>query len=213
MRDSIAAHRLGGLVRFGSAIVLLLQLWGCSSTVPRFRSSEDPDAAEESRIAGKIKEEESREDDKKVDVQQIRKKLGAVAQGSVVDDTPPGLSRDRVLLDVISYLGTPYKYGGMSRRGIDCSGFTATIYSGAADVKLPRSTKEQFTTGSTVERDELQFGDLVFFNTTGRTPSHVGIFIEGDLFAHASASEGVTFSSLESTYFKKRFVGARRVVS
>ena len=59
--------------------------------------------------------------------------------------------------------------------------------------------------------EELQFGDLVFFNTTGRSPSHVGIYLEDDLFAHASVTYGVTISSLESTYYRKRLVGARRV--
>jgi cell wall-associated NlpC family hydrolase len=66
--------------------------------------------------------------------------------------------------------------------------------------------------GVEVERDSLQFGDLVFFNTTGRAPSHVGIYIEDYLFAHASVSSGVTISSLESTYYKGRYVGARRIV-
>jgi murein DD-endopeptidase / murein LD-carboxypeptidase len=63
-----------------------------------------------------------------------------------------------------------------------------------------------------VEKEQLRFGDLVFFNTTGYAPSHVGIYIEDDLFAHASVTQGVTISSMESTYYRKRFVGARRVV-
>jgi len=165
------------------------------------------------RDAGRIKNEVLTEDDKKVDVPQVRRKLEKKRTGPVVDDAPPGLNRDRLLLDVISYLGAPYRYGGTSRKGVDCSGFTSRVYSTAADVALPRSTREQFTVGTRVRRSELRFGDLVFFNTTGKTPSHVGIYIEEDLFAHASVSDGVTFSSLESAYYKKRFVGARRVVN
>jgi cell wall-associated NlpC family hydrolase len=72
--------------------------------------------------------------------------------------------------------------------------------------------RAQYGVGSDVAKPDLQFGDLVFFNTTGRSPSHVGIYIEDDLFAHASVSYGVTISSLESTYYRKRYVGARRVV-
>jgi cell wall-associated NlpC family hydrolase len=117
------------------------------------------------------------------------------------------------LLGVISYLGTPYEYGGNTREGIDCSGFTARVYQSGAETMLPRSAKEQFALGASIAESDLEFGDLVFFNTTGQRPSHVGIYIEDDLFAHASVSQGVTFSSLESTYYRKRFVGARRVVA
>jgi cell wall-associated NlpC family hydrolase len=121
------------------------------------------------------------------------------------------LNRDKVLLDVVGFLGVPYVYGGNTKEGIDCSGFTAQVYHSAVKKKLPRSAREQYGSGIPVPASRLQFGDLVFFNTTGRVPSHVGIYIEDDLFAHASVTRGVTFSSLESTYYKKRFVGARRV--
>ncbi len=142
-------------------------------------------------------------------------RFGAVGgAGAVVfsDETPPGIDRDRVLLDVVSYLGVPYLYGGRSKVGLDCSAFTAEIYADALHIALPRSTKEQFEMGTPIDLSELAFGDLVFFNTTGERPSHVGIYIENGLFAHASSSEGVTFSSLVSPYFKERFVGARRLV-
>jgi hypothetical protein len=101
---------------------------------------------------------------------------------------------------------------GNGKDGIDCSGFTSSVYSSAVKMSLPRSARDQFRVGSEVGSDQLEFGDLVFFNTTGRSPSHVGIYLEDDLFAHASVTSGVTISSLESTYFKKRFLGARRVV-
>ncbi len=141
-------------------------------------------------------------------------RFGGTGEGAAVyrDETPPGIDRDRVLLDVVSYLGAPYAYGGRSKDGLDCSAFTAEIYADALQIALPRSTKEQFEMGIPVDENELAFGDLVFFNTTGENPSHVGIYIENGLFAHASSSEGVTFSSLENSYFKERFVGARRLV-
>lgn len=210
---STVLHRFPGLLRAGSPLLALVLLASCSSTVPRFRSGEDPDAAEEVRKAAPIKEQVRREDDRKVNVSEARKKFEKPRSGPVVDDTPTGLSRDKLLLNVVSYLGVPYVYGGTSRKGVDCSGFTSRVYASAANLALPRSTREQFTVGSEVDRDELRFGDLVFFNTTGRSPSHVGIYLEDDLFAHASVSDGVTFSSLESAYYKKRWVGARRVAA
>lgn len=135
-----------------------------------------------------------------------------VAPGAHPGAAPSGVDRDRVLLDIVDLLGTPYRYGGTDRDGIDCSGFTSRVYRGASLPPLPRSTRDQFRQGRPVQRDSLQFGDLVFFDTTGESPSHVGLFIEDDVFAHASVSFGVTLSSLKSTYYKQRYVGARRVV-
>jgi cell wall-associated NlpC family hydrolase len=202
---------------FAGPLVLGLAMFiaGCSSSSPRFRSTDirtdyvvqDED---EFRFASKIKEETAREDDKKVDIKSLEKKLAQ--KSGYTNVTPKGINRDALLLDAVSFLGAPYKYGGNSKEGVDCSGLTCNVYESAIKKKLPRSTKEQFQTGTTIEKGELQFGDLVFFNTTGGKPSHVGIYIEDDLFVHASVVSGVTISSLESTYYKNRFVGARRVV-
>lgn len=201
----------------GFAIALLF-VAGCSSSSPRFRSAPVAEAQHEDedelRFATRIRAEEETEDDRKVDVEKVRKRLTPAQPGKreYSNRTPSGLDRDRLLLDVVSYLGTPYRYGGNTKEGIDCSGFTAKVYESGAEKQLPRSAKGQFTVGSPVAKSQLAFGDLVFFNTTGRRPSHVGIYIEDDLFAHASVTRGVTFSSLESTYYRKRYVGARRIV-
>jgi len=95
---------------------------------------------------------------------------------------------------------------------MDCSAFTAHVYQTAVGCSLPRSTADQYTIGRSVRGGRLRFGDLLFFNTTGESPSHVGIFIGDDLFAHASVSYGVTISSLQSSYYKKRYIGARRII-
>ena len=125
-------------------------------------------------------------------------------------DVPLGL-REEILLEVIKYLDTPYKYGGNTENGIDCSGFTKQIFSNALKIELPRSAREQFDVGEKVEGD-LDFGDLVFFNTRRRSnPGHVGIYIGDNQFIHASRTLGVTISSLDEAYYKKRYVGARRV--
>ena len=198
-------------------VSLLIVVGGCTSTSPRFRSQdrESPHVVQdedEFRFASRIREEETREDDRKVDSEEMRNRL--ISSSSIPNKVlaPPGMNRDRFLLDLVSYLGVPYRYGGTTKTGLDCSGLTRTVYANAMNLTLPRSTTEQFNSGIPVEKQQLQFGDLVFFNTTGRTPSHVGIYIEADLFAHASVTSGVTFSSLESTYYRNRFVGARRIV-
>lgn len=120
--------------------------------------------------------------------------------------------REKMLFEVIKYLDTPYKYGGNTEKGIDCSAFTKTIYESSQINELPRSAREQFSVGDEIDQEELKFGDLVFFNTTRRSfPGHVGIYLGDNQFVHASRKLGVTVSSLESTYYKKRYVGARRV--
>lgn len=178
-------------------MALALAFLGCSTSSPRFTTSPVDDR--------RVKEEERRLDDVKVDTDSF-------VSGPAPSSVPAGVDRDRVLLDIVDLLGTPYRYGGTDRDGIDCSGFTARVYRGASLPPLSRSTREQFRQGRSVLRDSLQFGDLVFFNTTGDSPSHVGVFIEDDVFAHASVTFGVTLSSLQSTYYKQRYVGARRVL-
>lgn len=120
--------------------------------------------------------------------------------------------REKILLQVIKFLDTPYKYGGSSEKGIDCSAFTLQVYRNSISSILPRSAREQYTVGEKIDREELQFGDLVFFNTRRRSnPGHVGIYLGENKFVHASRTLGVTVSSLDETYYKKRYVGARRV--
>ncbi|MEG8946830.1 C40 family peptidase [Rosettibacter firmus] len=120
--------------------------------------------------------------------------------------------RERILLEIIKYLDAPYKYGGNSNDGIDCSGFTRQIFLNTFSIELPRSAREQFQIGEKVEKNELEFGDLVFFNTSRRSkPGHVGIYIGDNQFVHSSRKLGVTISSLNEKYYAKRYYGARRI--
>lgn len=126
-------------------------------------------------------------------------------------ETNPRLDRHRMLTVIMAKMGIPYDDGGGDSAGMDCSGFVVSVYGEAAGIGLPRSSQEQYGEGDPVGADELQFGDLVFFNTTGRLPSHVGVYVGDGLFAHASVSAGVTVSFLSQEYYRDRYVGARRV--
>lgn len=136
------------------------------------------------------------------------------------DDSPPNFlgkwedSKDKDLLIKISkgFLGAPYRFGGMSLKGIDCSAFVKRIYS-FFDVTLPRTAREQAKVGQKVSRDELVVGDLVFFNTRRYYISHVGIYIGNDQFVHASSGRNkeVRINSLNEPYYNKRFVQATRL--
>jgi cell wall-associated NlpC family hydrolase len=101
--------------------------------------------------------------------------------------------------------------GGKSKDGVDCATFVALVYENAVGMKLPESSVDQFYRSRVIPRNEAHFGDLVFFNTTGRRGSHVGIYLADQLFAHASVSLGVTISTLESSYYRDRFEGPRRL--
>lgn len=124
-------------------------------------------------------------------------------------------AREKILMEVIKYLNTPYKFGGNSKNGIDCSAFTQTIYMNTLQFPLSRTAREQYTQGIIIDnKDELEFGDLVFFNTRRRVkPGHVGIYIGENLFAHASSKKGVIVSSLTHEYYNRTYMGARRIES
>ncbi len=110
------------------------------------------------------------------------------------------------------WYGTPYRYGGLDRGGVDCSGFVYRTFSDRFDMQLPRSTAQQTGLGTKVSRDELMPGDLVFFKTgSGENGLHVGIYDTNDEFIHASTSKGVTRSSLNNVYWRKVYWQARRI--
>ena len=114
-------------------------------------------------------------------------------------------------LFVRDWLGTPYKMGGQSKAGIDCSGFTSLAYQQCYNKKIPRVSEDQFYEGRKVEETRLRPGDLVFFNNVryGKI-DHVGIYLGDDQFAHATESEGITISSLNEDYYHLRYFGACR---
>lgn len=108
--------------------------------------------------------------------------------------------------------GTPYRYGGMSQSGVDCSGFVLLTFRDKFSMQLPRETRQQATVGTEIDRDDLLPGDLVFFKTgSGENGLHVGIYDTDNQFIHASTSRGVMRSSLDNVYWRKNFWQARRI--
>ncbi|RXJ22376.1 C40 family peptidase [Lelliottia nimipressuralis] len=111
-----------------------------------------------------------------------------------------------------NWRGTPYRYGGMSRGGVDCSGFVLMTFRDKFDLQLPRDTRTQAKIGTEIDKDDLLPGDLVFFKTgSGETGLHVGIYDTDNQFIHASTSRGVMRSSLDNVYWRKNFWQARRI--
>ncbi|MGE5245985.1 MAG: C40 family peptidase [Betaproteobacteria bacterium] len=107
--------------------------------------------------------------------------------------------------------GIPYRNGGTDPHGFDCSGFTQYVFS-EYGIALPRDVHDQFKVGTPVDARSLEPGDLLFFSTVARGASHVAIAIGGDEFVHAPSSNGVIrVDRLSSSYWRRRFIGARRI--
>lgn len=112
---------------------------------------------------------------------------------------------------VYDWIGTPYRFGGSSKRGIDCSAFTKELYSQVFNMDIQRSSRDIFSMVSPVRRNDLKEGDLVFFKIHSRRISHVGIYLGNNRFAHAS-SRGVAISSLDDAYYSRYFYRGGRML-
>ena len=121
--------------------------------------------------------------------------------------------KDRLLRVAQRMLAVPYRFGGTTLWGLDCSGFVQKAFA-FLDLGLPRTAREQFREGAKVAKADLSPGDLVFFRTYAKYPSHVGIYLGDNRFVHASSRDRkVTIESLDTPYYVKRYIGAKRLLS
>lgn len=120
------------------------------------------------------------------------------------------LVKQRLYNQYREWKGTRYRVGGVSKRGVDCSGFIYVTFHSKLGVELPRTTGQQAQMGVPVRKIELKVGDLVFFKT-GWSVKHVGVYLEKRQFLHASTSRGVMISSLDNVYWKSKYWKARRI--
>jgi cell wall-associated NlpC family hydrolase len=130
----------------------------------------------------------------------------------IPEPAPPTGSADGYTLrgTALSLRGAPYRNGGATPEGFDCSGFVQYVFA-RHGLTMPRETREQFHVGRAVRRDQLAPGDLVFFTTAAPGASHVGIVIDRDQFVHAPSTRGVVrVERLSASYWDRRFIGARR---
>lgn len=130
--------------------------------------------------------------------------------GAKVDLANTALVKETLYHQYNQWKNTKYRMGGLSRNGIDCSGFVHVTFKTKLGVVLPRSTEFQVQLGETVAKDQLRAGDLVFFKT-GIKDRHVGVYLENGRFLHASTSQGVTISGLNESYWKSAYWKAKRL--
>ena len=207
-----ALYRVTYLILSASIIFLY---YGCSSSSGSSRYGNNSDDSETKNTSPRYTSEYDEDsgdlpDDDAVDYGVMLDKYDLDTDENNFETGTP---KEKMLMEIIKYLNVPYQYGGNSKSGIDCSAFTQNVYKSTLSVNLLRSAREQYKQGEIIsDVDDLQFGDLVFFDTrSGVSPGHVGIYIGDNLFAHASSKKGVTISSLNHTYYKDRFMGSRRI--
>ncbi len=131
---------------------------------------------------------------------------------SAYDKTAPRVAAGDILKTAARYKGVPYRFGGADTKGFDCSGYISYVFY-QHKVGLSRTADTQYKEGIFVLKKNLRPGDLVFFTTYEKGPSHVGIYAGDDKFWHASSSRGVMLSGLGEDYWRTRYVGARRILA
>jgi lipoprotein Spr len=114
--------------------------------------------------------------------------------------------------EVSSWLGTPYRSGGSSKSGTDCSGLAVQLYRKVYHIRLPRTSDAQYNNSNKVSKSHLREGDLVFFTSSrsGKKVAHSGIYLKNGKFIHASSSRGVIVSSLNEDYYRERWISGGR---
>jgi lipoprotein Spr len=176
-------HQLYSKTKPGLALVFCLFAWGLVSSCRSHKEITKDDGAK------KIKEKYSQA--LGVDAHDIKN----VKLYSFIDD----------------WYGTPYKYGGKSKTGIDCSDFVSTLQVQVYDKKIFPPAASMYQKCHTISRKDLKEGDLVFFKIESDKVSHVGVYLQNGCFVHASKSKGVMISRLDENYYKKYFFKGGRV--
>ncbi|BDG30580.1 C40 family peptidase [Parageobacillus thermoglucosidasius] len=134
------------------------------------------------------------------------------AAGARAEQAEASVNYDHIVPAAKQYIGVPYRWGGTTAKGFDCSGFIRHVYQ-SIGIDTPRTAADMYRMGKRVDKSALRVGDLVFFNTSGKGVSHAGIYIGNNRFIHSSSSKGVTISSLNDSYWKKTYIGAKRVLA
>lgn len=144
-----------------------------------------------------------------------QKKLAKIDDTDIVILDNKSSDNRALYKEVESWLGTPYKYGGQSKNGTDCSGLVLEIYKSVYNKKLYRSSQEIYEKNcKPIQKHELKEGDLVFFitNKNSKRINHVGLYLKDDKFIHSTTKRGVIISSLLEDYYEKYYFASGRVI-
>ena len=132
--------------------------------------------------------------------------------GQVMGVAVDATSNIKLYKFIYEWIGTPYRFGGNTKNGIDCSAFTKAIYDKVFNTTLLRNSRDIFSMVDPLPKDELKEGDLVFFKIKSNRITHIGIYLGDDRFAHASSSRGVVISNLNEPYYSRFFYKGGRIL-
>ncbi|GAA3900768.1 bifunctional murein DD-endopeptidase/murein LD-carboxypeptidase [Halomonas cibimaris] len=195
---AVVSCYFSGVVRYACALALAVILAGCASSGGA--GGEPPGDDFASSLPGVPGDDEAL----------MSPVDNPVTQLSRLRNPPPLVIRRALLKQHKRWSGTPYRLGGTTQRGIDCSALVQNVYQDTFAVSLPRTTRGLVNKGHAIKRRHLRAGDLVFFRPPGSR--HVGIYVGDGYFLHASVSQGVTISALDNTYWQRYYWQSRRTL-
>ena len=197
-----------GLVRGLLCVAVVGGLLGCSSSEQVREEDESfPPVATPDTASQNAASQDAASQDTTASKMQEEKRM----QTRLVMVMNPGAVEQEIREHVDGWLGVPYKWGGDSKQGVDCSGFVQAIYKQVFDWLLPRVTEQQVRKGRRIRPNQLRAGDLVFFQPENEY-NHSGIYLGENKFVHASSSEGVTIASLKTRYWQRYYWTSRRLL-
>ena len=130
----------------------------------------------------------------------------------MMDTDVENLTNTKLYNSINNWWAIRYRYGGTTKKGIDCSALTGVILSEAYGIALPRTARDQYAKSEKIKKVDLTEGDLVFFNTRGGV-SHAGVYLGNGYFVHASVHAGVTINSLKDDYYSRKYIGGGRIIA
>lgn len=190
------------IMPIAATVAMMLLLVSCSS-IKKFMSKdvEDEDYIISQLYADEYVEEKPFVPQKPVGVGKVNK-LGIEVTNS---------DNKQLYAAIEDWYGTPYQYGGCTKKGVDCSCFVGNIYKTVYGITLKRVAHEIYEASTPVAKSNLKEGDFVFFTNNNKRVSHVGIYLKDGMFAHSSTSRGVMISKLDNSYWKQHFYKGGRV--
>lgn len=188
-------------------LMAVLLLWvGCAPSVRYTRPSSSKTSSAYKQKTTKASKNNLQKDSKTLDTSAV---VADIEGSDNLSETVVDNCGLRKTID--TYVGIPYKYGGVDRRGLDCSGLVYRVFKDLGYDDFVRTSSEvMYSMGTPVSKRKIQPGDLVFFKKRGKI-NHVGIYMGNREFAHSSSTIGVSYTTLDNEYFKNKFVGARRL--